>query len=43
MTYGPSGLGYGGANLRVILSRGVAAETVFVSREGRTKIGARAG
>jgi len=41
MTYTASGLGYGGANLRVIVSRGAAAETVFVSREGRARLGTR--
>jgi Tfp pilus assembly protein FimT len=38
MTYTAAGLGYGGANLRVILSRGSAAETVLVSREGRVRV-----
>jgi Tfp pilus assembly protein FimT len=41
MTYTAAGLGYGGANLRVIVSRGAAAESVFVSREGRARLGAR--
>lgn len=41
MTYTASGLGYGGANLRVIVARGAAAETVFVSREGRARLGTR--
>lgn len=41
MTYTAAGLGYGGANLRVILSRGSAAETVLVSREGRVRVGTR--
>jgi hypothetical protein len=41
MTYTAAGLGYGGANLRVVLSRGSAAETVLVSREGRVRIGTR--
>ena len=41
MTYTASGRGYGGANLRVIVSRGAAAETVFVSREGRARLGTR--
>jgi Tfp pilus assembly protein FimT len=41
MTYTTNGLGYGGANLRIILARGAAAETVLVSREGRVKLGAR--
>ncbi len=31
----PDGLGYGAANLRLILSRGVAADTLTVSRLGR--------
>lgn len=31
----PDGLGYGAANLRLILSRGGAADTVTVSRLGR--------
>lgn len=42
MTYFPDGLGLGGANLSVILGRGMAADTVLVSREGRVKLGARA-
>jgi Tfp pilus assembly protein FimT len=40
-TYTAAGLGYGGANLSVVLSRGSASETLFVSREGRVKLGAR--
>ena len=35
------GLGFGAANLSVELSRGSAADTVFVSREGRVRIGTR--
>lgn len=31
----PDGLGYGAANLRLIMSRGAAAETINVSRLGR--------
>jgi hypothetical protein len=42
MTYYPDGLALGGANLSIVLSRGAAADTVIVSREGRVKIGARA-
>lgn len=42
MSYFPDGLGKGGANLSVIFRRGVAADTVLVSREGRIKLGARA-
>lgn len=37
MAYDPRGLGYGAANLTVIASRGRAAETLFVSRLGRTR------
>jgi Tfp pilus assembly protein FimT len=33
----PSGLGYGAANTRLIVSRGTAAETVTVSRAGRVR------
>jgi len=33
----PTGLGYGAANTRLIVSRGVAAETVTVSRAGRVR------
>ena len=42
MTFFPDGLGLGGANLSVVLSRGSAADTVLVSREGRAKLGVRA-
>ena len=37
MTYTPLGLGYGAANLSLVLSRGEAAETIAVSREGRVR------
>ena len=37
MTYTPLGLGYGGANLSLVLSRGAAVETIAVSREGRVR------
>lgn len=37
MAYMPSGLGYGAANLRVILKRGVSRDTITVSRLGRVK------
>lgn len=37
MAYSPSGLGYGASNLRVILVRRAAAETVNVSRLGRVR------
>lgn len=33
----PTGLGYGAANTRLIVSRGLAAETVSVSRAGRVR------
>lgn len=33
----PTGLGYGAANTRLIVTRGVSAETVTVSRAGRVK------
>jgi type II secretory pathway pseudopilin PulG len=37
MTYDPRGLGYGAANLTVIARKGRAAETLSVSRLGRTR------
>lgn len=37
MAYAPSGLGWGAANLRVIATRGAAADTVTVSRLGRVR------
>lgn len=37
MAYAPNGLGYGASNLTVVLQRGVAAETIFVSRLGRVR------
>lgn len=42
MAFFPDGLGLGGANLNVVLTRGAAADTVIVSREGRVKLGAKA-
>ena len=42
MSFYPDGLGLGGANLRVIVTRGRATDTVIVSREGRAKLGTRA-
>ena len=39
MAYFPDGLGMGGANLTVIFRRGIAADTVLASREGRVKHG----
>ena len=35
--YGGDGLGFGAANLRVVVRRGAAAETVTVSRVGRVR------
>ena len=37
MAYAPNGLGYGASNLTVLLRRGAAAETIFVSRLGRVR------
>jgi prepilin-type N-terminal cleavage/methylation domain-containing protein len=37
VTYGASGRGYGAANSTIVLSRGVAAETVYVARLGRAR------
>jgi type II secretory pathway pseudopilin PulG len=37
MSYDPRGLGYGAANLNVVAQKGRAAETLSVSRLGRTR------
>jgi Tfp pilus assembly protein FimT len=37
MSYDPRGLGYGAANLTIVARRRGAAETLFVSRLGRTR------
>jgi hypothetical protein len=37
MAYAPSGLGFGAANLRVVIQKGASAETLTVSRLGRVK------
>jgi prepilin-type N-terminal cleavage/methylation domain-containing protein len=37
MAYAASGLGWGAANLQVVVARGAAAETVAVSRLGRVR------
>ena len=35
IVYSPTGLGYGAANLTLVFSRNLAADTIFVSRLGR--------
>jgi prepilin-type N-terminal cleavage/methylation domain-containing protein len=37
VTYGASGRGYGATNSTIVLSRGAAAETVYVARLGRAR------
>jgi type II secretory pathway pseudopilin PulG len=37
MTYSPTGMGYGAANLSVVVRRSEAADTVVVSRLGRVR------
>jgi prepilin-type N-terminal cleavage/methylation domain-containing protein len=37
ITYSPVGVGYGAANFTMILSRGRAADTLYVSRLGRVR------
>jgi gamma-glutamylcysteine synthetase len=39
LTYLPSGLGHGAANLRVTVTRGASSDTVIVSRLGRARRG----
>ena len=39
LAYGPDGLGVGAANLRLVLRRGGAADTLSVSRLGRVRTG----
>jgi Tfp pilus assembly protein FimT len=35
LAYAPNGLGYGAANLRIVVSRGQATDTITISRLGR--------
>src|SRR6478672_6107919 len=37
ITYSPIGIGYGASNFTMILSRGRAADTIYVSRLGRVR------
>lgn len=37
ITYAPNGLGYGAANVRVVATRGRAADTLWTSRLGRVR------
>lgn len=37
ITYSPIGVGYGAVNFTMILSRGQAADTIYVSRLGRVR------
>jgi prepilin-type N-terminal cleavage/methylation domain-containing protein len=37
ITYSPTGVGYGAANLTLIVARNMAADTIYVSRLGRVR------
>jgi hypothetical protein len=37
MSYSPTGMGYGAANLSVVVRRNSVVDTVFVSRLGRVR------
>lgn len=39
LAFGPDGLGAGAANLRLVLRRGAAADTLSISRLGRVRAG----
>lgn len=38
VVFGPTGMGWGASNTRIVLSRGSQVETITVSRVGRVKI-----
>jgi Tfp pilus assembly protein FimT len=38
VVFGPSGIGWGASNTKIVVSRGSQAETITVSRVGRVKI-----
>lgn len=38
VVFGPSGVGWGASNTKIVLSRGSQAETITVSRLGRVKV-----
>lgn len=37
VTYSPTGIGYGAANLTLIVARNLSADTIYVSRLGRVR------
>jgi prepilin-type N-terminal cleavage/methylation domain-containing protein len=37
VTYSPTGIGYGAANLTLIVARNLASDTIYVSRLGRVR------
>jgi prepilin-type N-terminal cleavage/methylation domain-containing protein len=37
VTYSPTGIGYGAANLTLIVTRNLSADTIYVSRLGRVR------
>ena len=38
VVFGPSGIGWGASNTKIVLSRGSQAETITLSRVGRVKV-----